>query len=137
LKFSRHSNYFTSNYLNSQVKVFSFPFERTSHVVEKEHLYWLLICGFNISILSGLIAGLAGRLLGPRRGALVAGIAIGAYTLLVGAAPSVVRAALMGGLSLFAHQVGCRLCYKHYSRADATREGAASANSLTLPPCSF
>jgi competence protein ComEC len=68
----------------------------------------IAISGFNISILSGLIAGLAGRLLGPRRGALAAGAAIGAYTLLVGAAPSVVRAALMGGLSLFARQVGRR-----------------------------
>ena len=68
----------------------------------------IAISGFNISILSGLIAGLAGRLLGRRRGALAAGIAIGAYTLLVGAAPAVVRAALMGGLSLFARQVGRR-----------------------------
>ncbi len=69
---------------------------------------WVCFCGFNISVLSGLIVGLAGRLLGRRRGALAAGLAIGAYTLLVGATPSVVRAALMGGLSLFARQVGRR-----------------------------
>ncbi len=72
----------------------------------------IAISGFNISILSGLIAGLAGRLCAAGakrwRGALAAGLAIGAYTLLVGAAPAVVRAALMGGLSLFARQVGRR-----------------------------
>ena len=47
-----------------------------------------------------------GRLLGRWRGALAAGIGIAFYTLLVGAAPSVVRAAIMGGLALFARQMG-------------------------------
>jgi len=37
---------------------------------------------------------------------LAAGIGIAVYTLLVGAAPSVVRAAIMGGLALFARQMG-------------------------------
>jgi len=48
------------------------------------------------------------RILGPRRGvwAAVAGIAL--YTILVGAEASVVRAAIMGGLGLFARQVGRR-----------------------------
>ena len=46
------------------------------------------------------------RLLGRWRGALVAVLAIAFYTLLVGAGASVVRAAIMGGLSLFARQVG-------------------------------
>lgn len=72
----------------------------TSHIVA--------ISGFNMTIIAGLFATLFGRLLGARRGALAAIIGIAAYTLLVGASPSVVRAALMGGLGLFARQVGSR-----------------------------
>jgi competence protein ComEC len=48
------------------------------------------------------------RLLGRWRGAIAAGIGIALYALLVGAAPGIVRAALMSGLSLFARQVGRR-----------------------------
>jgi competence protein ComEC len=48
------------------------------------------------------------RLLGRFKGAVAAGLGIAAYTLLVGAEPAVVRAAIMGGLSLFARQVGRR-----------------------------
>jgi len=61
---------------------------------------------FNITILAGLLLHIFARLLGRWRGALAAGIGIAFYTLLVGAAPSVVRAAIMGGLALFARQVG-------------------------------
>jgi competence protein ComEC len=68
----------------------------------------IAISGFNITIVAGLFAILFGRLLGPRRGAVAAVIGIGIYTLLVGADPPVVRAAIMGGLSLFARQVGRR-----------------------------
>jgi competence protein ComEC len=49
------------------------------------------------------------RLLGKRRRFLAAGLsvaAIGLYTILVGAEAAVVRAALMGALSLFARQIG-------------------------------
>ncbi len=68
----------------------------------------IAISGFNITILAGLFSKVFSRLLGRWRGALVAGIGIAAYTLLVGAGASVVRAAIMGGLSLFARQVGRR-----------------------------
>ncbi|MEN8242159.1 MAG: ComEC/Rec2 family competence protein [Chloroflexota bacterium] len=68
----------------------------------------IAISGFNITIVAGLFAILFERLLGPRRGAVVAVIGISIYTLLVGADPPVVRAAIMGGLSLFARQVGRR-----------------------------
>jgi hypothetical protein len=61
-----------------------------------------LFYGFNIAILSGLFAALFSRLLGRWRGAIVALVCIAVYTLLVGAGASVVRAALMGGLTLFA-----------------------------------
>jgi competence protein ComEC len=68
----------------------------------------IAISGFNMAIVAGLFAGLFGRLLGRRKGALASLIAIGLYTLLVGASASVVRAALMSGLSVFAAQVGRR-----------------------------
>ena len=68
----------------------------------------IAISGFNISIIAGLFVMLFSRWLGPRRGSLLALLAIFFYTLLVGAGPSVVRAAIMGGLSLFARQVGRR-----------------------------
>jgi competence protein ComEC len=68
----------------------------------------IAISGFNISIIAGIFVSLFSRWLGPRRGALLAILAIGFYTLLVGADSAVVRAALMGGFSLLARQVGRR-----------------------------
>ena len=75
----------------------------TSHIIA--------ISGFNITILSGLFATILGRLMGKRRRFLAAGLTtlvIAAYTVLVGAEAAVVRAAIMGGLSLFARQLGRR-----------------------------
>jgi competence protein ComEC len=68
----------------------------------------IAISGFNIAILSALFATLFSRLLGRWRGAITALACIAVYTLLVGAGASVVRAALMGGLTLFAVQLGRR-----------------------------
>jgi competence protein ComEC len=68
----------------------------------------IAISGFNITIVAGLFSILFGRLMGPRRGAVAAVIAISLYTVLVGADAAVVRAAIMGGLSLFAGQIGRR-----------------------------
>src|SRR5215213_2146392 len=68
----------------------------------------IAISGFNISIIAGLFVTFFSRFLGPRRGAIVAIAGILFYTLLVGADASVVRAALMGSLALFARQVGRR-----------------------------
>ena len=68
------------------------------------------ISGFNIAILSGLVLTFFGRLL-PRRRLAAAGLAAGtvaAYTLLVGASPSVVRSALMGGLGMGGMLLGRR-----------------------------
>jgi competence protein ComEC len=72
----------------------------TSHIVA--------ISGFNISIIAGIFLSLTKRL--PRRipGWLVAILGIGLYTVLVGAAPSVVRAAIMGGMAMLARQLGRR-----------------------------
>ncbi len=75
----------------------------TSHIIA--------ISGFNITILAGLFAVIFGRLLGKRRRFLGAGLSISiiaAYTVLVGAEAAVVRAAIMGGLAVFARQVGRR-----------------------------
>ncbi|MBM3143831.1 MAG: DUF4131 domain-containing protein [Chloroflexi bacterium] len=72
----------------------------TSHVIA--------ISGFNITIIAGLFASFFGRVLNPRRGAVAAALGIALYTALVGADAAVVRAAIMGGLSLFARQVGRR-----------------------------
>lgn len=70
----------------------------TSHLVA--------ISGQNVSLVAGfVIAGLA-WLIGRRRAALVALVAIAAYTALSGASPSVVRAAIMGGLFVVATLLG-------------------------------
>jgi competence protein ComEC len=72
----------------------------TSHIVA--------ISGFNIAIIAGVFAAVANRLLGARRGAVVAILGIAAYTILVGAGASVVRAAIMGSLALVAQRIGRR-----------------------------
>jgi competence protein ComEC len=72
----------------------------TSHIIA--------ISGFNIAIISGLFARSFGRILGLYRGAIAALVAISIYTILVGADAAVVRAAIMGGLSLLASLVGRR-----------------------------
>jgi competence protein ComEC len=72
----------------------------TSHIIA--------ISGFNMVILAGLFANVFGRLLGKRAGAVASILGIALYTLFVGAAAAVVRAAIMSGLALFARQVGRR-----------------------------
>ncbi|MCX6024758.1 MAG: ComEC/Rec2 family competence protein [Chloroflexi bacterium] len=68
----------------------------------------IAISGFNISIVAGALLGLTRRL--PRRwpGWIVALAGVGLYTVLVGGAPSVVRAAIMGSLGILARQIGRR-----------------------------
>jgi competence protein ComEC len=77
----------------------------TSHII--------VISGFNITILVALLIGVFGRLLGRGRigifrGAIFVLIGIAAYTILVGADAAVVRAAIMGGMALFASLIGRR-----------------------------
>ncbi|KPK94452.1 MAG: hypothetical protein AMJ88_03790, partial [Anaerolineae bacterium SM23_ 63] len=66
----------------------------------------IAISGFNITIIAAIFTSLFNRWLGARRGAIAAGIAIALYTILVGADAAVVRAAIMGGLSLLALRIG-------------------------------
>lgn len=75
----------------------AFKVTGTSHIIA--------ISGFNIAIIVALFYSLFGRLLGRRRGAAVAVVGVVFYTLLVGAGPSVVRAAIMGTLGVLAGQL--------------------------------
>lgn len=72
----------------------------------------IAISGFNIAILSTLFFGLSRRLVAPLLSRwwalLLAAAAIAAYTVLVGAQASVVRAAIMGSMALLGRQIGRR-----------------------------
>ena len=70
----------------------------TSHIIA--------ISGFNISIIAGLFTLAFSRILGRRWGVVVAILGVIIYTVLVGSSPSVLRAAIMGILALFARQLG-------------------------------
>ena len=78
----------------------AFRLTGTSHII--------VISGFNIAIIAALFSIIFTRVLGRLRGAIVAAIGILLYTLLVGANPAVVRAAILGLLTLLALQVGRR-----------------------------
>ena len=68
----------------------------------------IAISGFNISILAALFSSVFYRLFGARKGALATALTLFIYVILCGASPSVVRAAIMGSLGLFASLVGRR-----------------------------
>lgn len=72
----------------------------TAHVIA--------ISGFNIVILAELFQKMFGKFLSRWLAAAAAILAITGYTILVGAAPSVVRAAIMGSLGLIAREIGRR-----------------------------
>ncbi len=72
----------------------------TSHIV--------VISGWNITLLAALVTSLLTPALGRRRAMAAALAAVAGYTLLVGFDPPVVRAAIMGGLTLFALLTGRR-----------------------------
>ena len=70
----------------------------TSHIVA--------ISGFNITIIAGVILQVLRRLFGERWARPVAIGAVALYAILAGANASVVRAAIMGGLVIFANGLG-------------------------------
>jgi competence protein ComEC len=72
----------------------------TSHIIA--------ISGFNIAIIAGFVLVATSRWLGSRRSRLLALAVVVLYTILVGAEPSVVRAALMVAVSFLAWQFGRR-----------------------------
>ncbi len=71
---------------------------QTTHII--------VISGFNIAIVAGLLSQLGKRLLGTRRSLYFALGGIALYTLFVGADPPVVRAAIMGSLYIIAIHLG-------------------------------
>jgi competence protein ComEC len=68
----------------------------------------IAISGFNIAIIAGLFAIFFGKLFPRGWAALFTIVSVTFYTLLVGAGPSVVRAALMASLSLLGQLIGRR-----------------------------
>jgi competence protein ComEC len=68
----------------------------------------IAISGFNIAIIAGIFFAIFKNLFGEKLGAVVAVVGIFFYTLLVGADAAVLRAALMGTLSLASRQLGRR-----------------------------
>ena len=68
----------------------------------------IAISGFNIAIIAAIFVTLLSRFFGKKIGAVLAILGIIFYTLLVGASASVVRAAIMGTLSIIAAQFGRR-----------------------------
>ena len=65
----------------------------------------VVISGFNIAIVAALFLRLGEPLFGPRGAAVFATAGIGIYTILVGAEPSVVRAAIMGTVYVMAQSL--------------------------------
>jgi competence protein ComEC len=76
----------------------AFRLTGTSHII--------VISGFNITIIAAVFTWLFCRLLGVRKGFVLAVVGIIFYTLLVGANPAVVRAAILGIFALLGHQLG-------------------------------
>lgn len=87
----------------------------------------IAISGFNIAIIAGIFFAVFKNLLGERAGAGAAAVGIFFYALLVGADAAVLRAALMGTLSLLARQLGRR-------NSGLNSLGAAVMFMLTLNP---
>lgn len=91
----------------------------TSHIIA--------ISGFNIAIVAAVFVMLFSRIFGRKWGSLLAILGIIAYTILVGASASVVRAAIMGALSVFGGLFGRR------NLALTALAAAAVGMSLTNP----
>jgi competence protein ComEC len=68
----------------------------------------IAISGFNITIIAAIFMSLFRRLVGARWGIPIAALGIAFYTVFVGADAAVVRAAIMGSLTLLARLLGRR-----------------------------
>lgn len=62
----------------------------------------IVISGFNIALLGGVVMSATGWLVGRRRSGMLALLAIALFSVFVGLTPSVLRAALMGSLAVLA-----------------------------------
>jgi len=90
----------------------------------------IAISGFNITIISGIFAGLAERLFDKRRAVWVAIAGVMVYTIFVGASAAVLRAALMGILYLWGRHLE-RATFAPASLA-AAAIGMTAQNPYTL-----
>jgi competence protein ComEC len=66
----------------------------------------IAISGFNIAIIAGLFFSISKQIFSERLGAVISVVMVFLYAFLVGGDAAVLRAAIMGSLSLFARQVG-------------------------------
>lgn len=84
----------------------------------------LVISGFNIALVAGILTAIGHRLIGKQKATPFVLTGIAMYTILVGADAAVVRAAIMGGLYVLA---------LHYGRqSDALISLVAAASAMTL-----
>lgn len=80
------------------------PEEMREHFRTAGVSHIIVISGLHVAILAGIFVRLGDPLLGPKGGAITAVVGILLYTLLVGAGPSVVRAAIMGSVYIIAQR---------------------------------
>lgn len=83
----------------------AFRLTGTAHIIA--------ISGFNIALISTIISKLFNRIFPYRIGAIFSILAIGIYTIFVGAQPPVLRAAIMGIVSIPAYLIGRRIIGIH------------------------
>jgi competence protein ComEC len=76
-------------------------------------IHIIAISGFNIALIANVVAQLFRRIFPHAWAAVLSICAIFFYTLLVGAEPAVVRAAIMGSLAIPAHYIGRRIFGLH------------------------
>jgi competence protein ComEC len=76
-------------------------------------LHIIAISGFNIALISSLIIRLTKRIFSPAKAGVAAILTIIVYTLMVGAEPAVVRAAVMGSLTIPAYYIGRKVIALH------------------------
>ena len=84
----------------------SIPRDLTDDMNATGTSHLIAISGHNVSLVAALIISGFAWLIGRRQAALLALVAIAGYTVLTGASPTVVRAAIMGGLFVLATLVG-------------------------------
>ncbi len=73
----------------------------------------IAISGFNITLIANLISKFFNRIFPYRVGALLSILAVGIYTLFVGAQPAVLRAAIMGIIAIPAYLLGRKVISFH------------------------
>ena len=76
-------------------------------------LHIIAISGFNIALISNMIIRMTKRVFTPLKANIAAITVIAIYTLLVGAEPAVVRAAIMGSMAIPARYIGRRVIALH------------------------